>query len=483
MKFFPDGKTFLQIGSLGIRWYAVLIVFGALTAYYFFKRDLEKNGYDEGVADDIFVGSLSVGIIGARLWYCAFSDFSYYYGNIHHLLDIRGGGLGIQGGLIFGCLYVFLYTRFKKIDFLRMLDAMLPNILIGQVIGRWGNFVNQEAYGQIVEESFFKYYPKFVKDGMFINGAYRQPTFLWEGIFNFIGFILIRFVYKKYGHGKRGDGLALYLMWYGVVRFFIEGYRTDNLMFMGMKMSQLMGMIFAIVGVVLFVMLRLVKEERKPVMLFDLDGTLLDTEPAILETYRMLFEKYRTVEEFDADKRIEVLGPPLVDMFKKYFPEKDPYELQDEYRAYNKQIHAEYVKPMEHCVELIEYLHNEGYKLGIVSSKMADGVKFGLDLFGLTDKFDVIVGQDDIKKSKPDPEGILLACKKMNVGIDQLVYVGDSVSDIKAGKHAGAYTIGFVFNPGKKEALAASGPNCLISDLIEIKDILKEDHEWTFNMR
>ena len=482
MEFFPDEKTFLQIGPLGIRWYAVLIVIGALTAYSFVKKDLKDNGYDEDVADDLFVGGMLVGFSGARLWYCMFWNPEYWFSDIRRLLDIRGGGIAIQGGLIFGGLFVFGYCLYKKMNFLRTADCILPNVLVSQIIGRWGNFVNKEAYGEIVDEAMFKYYPKFSKEGMFIDGAYRQPTFLWVGILHLIGFILIRYGYKRYGKGKRGDLFALYLIWYGVVRFIIEGYRTDNLMFMGMKMSQLMGMLFAISGTVLFVMLRLVKEKRMPVILFDLDGTLLDTEPAIIETYRRLFEKYRSVEEFDKNKQVEVLGPPLLTMFKQYFPDQDPHVLEDEYRKYNKEILKDYIKPMEHASELIDYLHSEGYKVGIVSAKYKDDVKDGLDLFNLTEKFDVIIGGEEVEHDKPSPEGIIKACKAMKVSQDQLIYVGDSVMDMKAGKHAGAYSVGYVFNPGKKEAMIASKPNRLITDLMEIKDMLKEDHEWTHNM-
>lgn len=483
MSFFPDGKTFLAIGSLSIKWYAVLIMTGTILSCCIAYRELKKNGYGVELIEDLFMGCMFFGILGARLWFCAFYDFGYYFSNPLEILKIYEGGLAIQGGLFAGGLYALIYCHRNKIDFMRGADACAPNLLFAQMIGRWGNFVNQEAHGGIVSEEFISMFPDFIKEGMYINGAYYAPTFLYESIGNFIGWVLIWGIYRKSKTRKRGDLAYAYLMWYGLVRVFVESMRTDSLMFGSLRMAQIISLLFILVGMLgtLGVFRKLQKKE-KPVMLFDLDGTLLDTEPAILESYRRLFEKYAPESEFDREKQLSVLGPALSEMFPKFFPGNDVDALIREYRQINHDIHPEFVKPMENAKLLLDTLKKEGYRIGIVSTKKADTIRYGLSLFDMEDYFEVILGEGDVQKGKPAPDGILAACKMMKVGHDCCIYVGDSVTDIQAGKNAGVYTIGYVFNEERKQKLVASEPNRVINDLAEIIEIVKEDHPWTYNM-
>lgn len=481
MKFFPNPKTVLAIGGLTIQWYAVLILIGGVCAFQFIKKDLKERGYNPEVAEDIFIGCCSCGIIGARLWFCLFWDAHYYFSDLRHLLDFRGGGLAIQGCLIGGTLFVLTYCKLKKYSFIRLMDSIIPNLLLAQGIGRWGNFVNQEAFGRIVDESAMRFYPAFIKNNMFIDGAYRQPTFLWESLMNILGFIVIKFVYKKYGEPKRGDFLWLYLIWYGCTRFVVEGFRTDNLMFMGFKMSQMTALAFVIIGLVGFIVSRRIKP-KKPVILFDLDGTLLNTQPAIMEAYRHIFRTYGKEEDFTPEVQMEVLGPSLHSMMVKYFPNEDPQKLIDEYRVINRKVHPDVVTPMNNCKELLVYLHENGYHMGVVSTKKKDLCQYGMSLFDLDKYMEIYIGPDEVEKGKPDPEGILKACELLKVSKDDLVYVGDSPTDIKAGIAAGAYTIGYIFEEKRKQQLIDANPNKVIDDLIEIKELLKEDHSWTHNL-
>ncbi len=483
MQFFPDPTTFVQIGVFSIKYYALTMLTGALVAYYFILKDMKKNGYKTEVVDDLFVGCFLIGIIGARIWYILFSNLSYYLSDPIKMLYIFEGGIAIQGGLIAGALFGYYYTKKHKMSFLRTLDAILPNVLIAQTIGRWGNFVNQEAYGGIVSESFYNNFPLFIKNKMFIEGQYRQPTFLWESILNLIGFILIRYVYKKYNRNKRGDLAYMYLTWYGITRFIVESFRSDSLMFIGLKMAQIISIIFIIIGLLgIFGFFEKFLKKEKPVVLFDLDGTLLDTAPAILETYKYLFSKYSN-EEFDRQKQIEVLGPPLVDMFKKYFPDRDTDDLISEYREYNFKIHPEFVKPMENTKEILEYLNEEGYKVGVVSAKLKDAVIMGLQLFDLDKYVSVVIGFDEVKQGKPDPEGIIKACELLNHTRDECIYVGDSYTDILAAKNAGVYSIGYVDIEDRRQALVDTKPNALIEDLIKVKEIIKENkNSWTTDL-
>lgn len=487
MSFFPDPQTFLQIGNIGVKWYAILMISGVAITALVSYRDIKKNGYNFELVEDLTIGCFLWGIVGARIWYCLFFDLGYFLEDPIRILQIYNGGLAIQGGLITGALYGLYYTRKRKIDFMRLADCIVPNMLIAQAIGRWGNFLNQEAHGVAVTEAYFKNFPDFIKNMMFINGEYYVPTFLYESVLNLLGFVvfyfLIRKLNQKYHFLKRGDGVYFYLVWYGWSRFIVEGMRTDSLMLGPIRMAQLTSVVFIVIGILGFVgIFRKFMKEPKPAMLFDLDGTLLDTEPAILETYRHLFAKYRTEEEFDKEKQLEVLGPPLAKMFPIYFPEQNTEALIQEYREYNFKIHPEFVKPMENAEALLKNLKEEGYKIGIVSTKFADGVKLGLDLFNLSQYVDVIVGHDDVKEGKPSPEGIFIACKKLNVGHDSCIYVGDSATDIQAAHNAGVYSIGYIFNEDRIAMLETQKPNKIIRDLAEIETILKEDHPWTYNM-
>ncbi len=482
MSFFPDSKTFIALGPVSIKWYAVLIMSGAVLCCIFSWRELKKNGYSIDMIEDLFTGCLLLGIIGARLWFCAFYNLSFYLANPLEILKVYEGGLAIQGGLLAGAGYASFYCYKHKINFLRGADCILPNVLLAQAIGRWGNFVNQEAFGGVVSKSFYRYFPAFIRDRMWIDGAYREPTFLYESAGDLIGWFLIWGIYRRNSSRKRGDLAFAYLLWYGLVRFFVEGRRTDSLMFGPLRMAQVVSLVFMAIGLLGILGIFRKKEKKKPVILFDLDGTLLDTEPAILESYRRLFAKYRTEAEFDRKKQLEVLGPALREMFPKFFPDQDVDKLIEEYRQINHEIHPEFVKPMKHVKELIEELKKEGYKLGIVSTKKQDTVRYGLSLFGMEEAFDVILGEGDVEKGKPAPDGIFQACRCLNEGHDNCIYVGDSVTDIEAAKNAGVYSIGYLFNPERREKLIQAKPNRIIEDLAEIKEIIKEDHPWTSNM-
>lgn len=483
ISFFPDPRTFINIGSISIRWYALTFLGGAFITYWFMKKDFRKNGYPGDTADDLFMGCLLWGIVAARLWYCLFSEPAYYFSNPIHLLEIWKGGIGIQGGILGGLAYGWYYSHKHHMAFLRTTDAVMPNMLLAQAIGRWGNFVNQEAYGQVVTEAYYKYFPSFIKNGMYIDGAYRQPTFLWESTLDLIGFLLLRYVYRKHVTTKRrGDLSALYLFWYGASRFFVEGYRTDNLMFLGMKMSQLMALGSVALGLILYFWIRRKEPDTKPVVLFDLDGTLLNTEPAILASYRHLFEIYRTAEEFDQQKQLEVLGPSLESMMKKYFPEQDPQKMVNEYRDYQNTIHDQMVKPMPYAPELLKWLKDNGYSVGVVSTKMTETVERGLKLFGMDENISVIIGHEKVTKEKPNPQGIRMAVQEIGKGQDELVYVGDNATDVLAGRNAGAYTAAYLSKPEKAEDIQKAVPNMTCTDLADIQKMLEEEkHEWTYD--
>ena len=482
MEFFPNSRTFVSFGSLSIQWYAVLIITGAFLAFIISLKNTRRMKYPDDYIEDIFIYVLWAGIIGARLWFCAFYDFSYYITHPLEIIAIWDGGLAIQGGLVGAIIVAYFYTKRHGLSFLRMADAILPNVLLAQAIGRWGNFVNKEAHGAIVDGSYFDGILSFLKDGMYINGSYYEPMFFYESVLCIIGFVIIVFILKRF-QNKRGDLMWAYFMWYGVIRFFIEGHRTDSLMLGPLRMAQVTSIIFILIGVLGYVgAFEKFFKKPKPTVIFDLDGTLLDTQNGIEKTYEMLFEKYSSKDKFTEEVKTEVLGPALEDMFKKYFPNEDVDKLLEEYRIYNDEIFLEVNKMMPNAKEVLKTLKEEGHNIAIVSTKKHDTVESNLKVYDLLEYIDDIVGCDDVKKQKPDPEGINKVLHDGRFARDEVIYVGDSVMDIMAGKNAGSYTVGYYFNPNKKEALDNAKANEYISDLKDVLTIVKKKIHFTSDM-
>ena len=484
MKLFPSTRIFLEIGPLQIHWYAVFILIGAIATYYLSLRNLKKMGYDSDLPEEMFLNVFLFGFLGGRIWYCIFYDLGFYLSNPIEIIQLWDGGLAIQGGILAGTLVGLYYCRKHKLSFLRWADAIIPNVLVAQAIGRWGNFANQEAFGGIVDESFYNYFPGFIKEMMFIGGEYRLPTFLMESVGNLIGFFIIIFIYKKFCNLKRGDLTYAYLMWYGVIRFFVEGFRTDSLMLGSLRMAQLTSIVFIIVGLLGTIGLfdRFIKK-NKPTILFDLDGTLLNTDSAIIETYSELFEKYDKKDNFTKEKQFQVLGPALKDQFPIFFPNLDVDMLIKEYIEINHKLHKTHVTLMPDVYETISELHKEGYQLGIISSKRVDGIELGLNQFNMKEFFDVIIGVDSVENAKPHKESMIKAKQLLNKGLDNTIYIGDTNHDILCGKNAGAFTIGYVNHKERQQQLIDAKPNRLITNINELKDILVNTKYFTFNER
>ena len=251
MKFFPSRTIVVSLGSFTITWYALLILCGACLAYGISKYRMSKREYPDFPFSDFFINVLLLGIIGARIWYCVFTYPEYYANDPLGVFKIYEGGLAIQGGVIAALIYSYYFMKKHNIPFLVAGDAIMPTVLIAQAIGRWGNFVNQEAYGQVISEAKINAYhlPSFIKNGMYINGYYRQPTFLYESVLNLLGFIIIVFVVSKFLK-KTGCQFYFYFIWYGITRFIVEIYRSDSLMLGSIKMAQLTSVVFILIGIV-----------------------------------------------------------------------------------------------------------------------------------------------------------------------------------------------------------------------------------------
>lgn len=488
MTLFPDFKIFLEINiggiNLSITWYAVLILSGALLAYQVSIHYASKLGYKKEMLEEFFYTVLPIGVLGARLYYCLF-EWEHYASDPISIFYIWEGGLAIHGGLIAAVLYAFYYFHKRGVNLLRLGDCIMPNIFIAQIIGRWGNFMNQEAFGEIVSEDYFKFFPAFIKDHMYINGFYRQPMFLYEGIGNLIGFLLITFVYRKYKKRKRGDLIYAYIAWYGLVRFFVEMFRTDALMFMGLKIAQIVSLVFITIGVmgIIGVYDKVFKNfypfrKEKPVVLFDVDGTLIDSKELIFNSFRYTFKHYKPEYELSEEELQSFFGPTLYETFSKYFPEDKIEEIVAYYREYNHEHHDEYVKEMPNAKKMLEELKEKGFTVGAVSNKLPHTVNRGLELTGLMPYMDVVIGYDKSIKPKPAPDSILKACEELCYPVDDVVYVGDASTDIMAAKNMGAYSIGYAVSDEDKIRLEKVNPCKVIKDLQELTTILKEERTW-----
>ena len=235
----------LQLGPISIRWYAICIVSGLILAVYLSMKEALRKKIDPDAIIDFILIAFPLAIVGARLYY-VFFEWGYYSQHLGEIFAIWNGGIAIYGGLLTGALVLYLFSRRRLIEPIDFLDIAAPSVMIAQSIGRWGNFFNQEAYGAAVKS--LNYLPSFIRDQMYIDGSYRQPTFLYESIWNLLGFLLILILRRKPQFLRQGEITAFYLIWYGFGRMIIEGMRTDSLMFAGLRVSQWLSMILILVG-------------------------------------------------------------------------------------------------------------------------------------------------------------------------------------------------------------------------------------------
>lgn len=243
-----------EIGPIAVRWYSVFIFLALLIAGSLALNETKKWKITEDFIINLLFFLIPIAIIGARLYYVIF-NWSYYSTNLIEILEIWNGGLAIHGGIIAGIIWIIIYTKKNKVDTLRVLDIFATYTLLGQAIGRFGNFFNQEAHGPACSLAFLQklHLPDFIINGMYINGTYYQPTFLYESLWCLLGFIVILLFrhFKKYL--KLGQLTSFYLVWYGIGRFFIEALRTDSLMIGSLKQAQIISIVMVLVGITMYI--------------------------------------------------------------------------------------------------------------------------------------------------------------------------------------------------------------------------------------
>lgn len=321
---FEINRVAFEIGSIQIYWYAVIIASGFCLALLFFFKNIKRFGLDSDRAIDVILATMVCGIIGARLYFVAF-QWDYYSQNLIEILNVRGGGLGFYGGIIGGILGMFAACKLRKVPFLPLLDLASGAVLIGQGIGRWGNFVNSECFGcntdlpwGMTSKNISAYILSHTAEQM--GGTVDptlpvHPTFFYESLWCAIGLVIFVFLMKK----RRFDGemAVFYIGWNGFGRMLIEGLRTDSLMLGNIRISQLVGGLMALAALAFWIYLRLKIKGKNDVGFMKLWA---DTEKGRLEAEGKWDYKNDAPKEQPSDAETE----------NKTEPEEDNQENTEE---------------------------------------------------------------------------------------------------------------------------------------------------------
>ena len=250
-------RTAFSIGSFHVYWYGILIATGLLLAVLFAWFNAHRFDVDRNKLIDCVIVGIVTSIVGARLYYVIFK-WDYFSANPGKIFDIRDGGIAIYGAIIGGLLGGFIVAKILKQKFLPMLDIAMPGFFIGQAIGRWGNFFNQEAYGSQTDNIF-----RMISENTIIDGKVVpvHPCFLYESVWCALGFLLL-FLFNRKWQKYHGQIFYIYLVWYGFERMIVEGLRTDSLYLpfqvfgMDIRVSQVLSAVLVVVGVVLLIVNR-----------------------------------------------------------------------------------------------------------------------------------------------------------------------------------------------------------------------------------
>lgn len=252
----PLDPIAISLGPIQVHWYGVIIGMGIILALSIAMRESTRRSLDKDVFADLMLWAIPIAIISARIYYVIF-EWDYYVRNPGEIMAIWNGGIAIHGALIGAVLTTYFFTKKRNISFWKLADIAAPSIILGQAIGRWGNFMNQEAHGGEVTRAFLEnlHLPEFIINQMYINGAYYHPTFLYESIWDLLGFFVL-ILLRRVNLG-RGEMFLTYIIWYSVGRFFIEGLRTDSLMIGDLRMAQLISIALIVFAVIAWIYRRM----------------------------------------------------------------------------------------------------------------------------------------------------------------------------------------------------------------------------------
>lgn len=244
---------FLTLGPITIYWYSMFILFALIINILLIIKEGKKHNISSDLIIDLAFYIVPIAIIGARIYYVIF-NLDYYLTAPIEIFFIWEGGLAIHGAIIAGLAYLAYFCHKHKIKLLLMTDILVISLFLGQAIGRWGNFMNSEAFGPATTLSHLQdmFIPNFIIEGMNINGVYHIPTFYYESLGCIFGFIVL-LIMRSYKKLKLGQLTSLYFIWYGLIRFFIESLRTDSLMLGSLKMAQIVSIVMIGIGIIIWI--------------------------------------------------------------------------------------------------------------------------------------------------------------------------------------------------------------------------------------
>ena len=247
--------------SKPIYWYGIIISLTVLLCYLLAEVEAGKRGLEKDTMLDLLLRALPVAFIFARLYYVVFR-WDYYSAHPSEIIAIWDGGIAIYGGLIGAFLVTYFFCKKRGIKIIKILDIVAPSLLLGQALGRWGNFFNHEAYGEAVSRSYLenRFIPSFIIENMYIDGSYHQPTFLYESVWCFIALIIVLAIRYKL---HQSEVFCSYIILYGIERFIVEGMRTDSLYLGALRISQVVSLVFVLGSLIYLIMLNTKYKDRK----------------------------------------------------------------------------------------------------------------------------------------------------------------------------------------------------------------------------
>ncbi|MDQ0215944.1 phosphatidylglycerol:prolipoprotein diacylglycerol transferase [Oikeobacillus pervagus] len=256
MSGYPLNPIALELGPIQVHWYGIIIGVGIALGLYLAMRESERLGWNKDIFADLIIWAIPAAIVCARIYYVLF-EWEYYSQHPGDIIKIWRGGIAIHGALIGSVASAFVFSKVRNISFWKLADIAAPSIILGQAIGRWGNFMNQEAHGDEVSRTFLEnlHLPDFIINQMYIEGTYYHPTFLYESIWNVIGFVILLSLRRT--SIRQGEIFLSYLIWYSIGRFFIEGLRTDSLMLSEyLRMAQVISIVLLFIAIILWIVRR-----------------------------------------------------------------------------------------------------------------------------------------------------------------------------------------------------------------------------------
>ncbi len=257
--FSSPGPELLQLGPFTLRWYGLLIAFAVFTGLNLSNNLARQRGLPNGLINDLMPILILSAVIGARIYYITFEWRNYKYSFLE-MIAIWKGGIAIHGALLAGTLAIYLFCQSKKYPFFDVLDSIIPSVSLGQAIGRWGNFFNNEAFGTPTDLPWKLFIPESFRPSEFTNYEYFHPTFLYESLWNIIVFLFLIYLFRRGAKKKinlpSGGLTSIYLITYSLGRVFIENLRTDPLCLGalpplcegGIRIAQLMSILLIVIG-------------------------------------------------------------------------------------------------------------------------------------------------------------------------------------------------------------------------------------------